>query len=108
MVVVDVLVLVDVVVDVLVDVVVVVGATVVVVVVVVGATVVVVLVVEVVVVVELVVVVVVVGMFLPITPVRASNCLDISQSKFDFVLQPICLDGIAISLFLTVIYPSPN
>jgi len=46
----------------------------------------------------LVVLVVVTGMFLPITPVRASNCLDISQSKFDFVLQPICLDGIAMLL----------
>jgi hypothetical protein len=42
-------------------------------------------------------VVVVVGLPLAyIIPDKASNCLEICQSKLLFVLQPICLDGIAI------------
>jgi hypothetical protein len=82
---------------------------VVVVVVVVGATVVVVVVVDVlvdvvvdvlvdvlvVVLVLLDVVVVVVSPLLYIMPDKASNCLEICQSKLLFVLQPICLEGIA-------------
>jgi hypothetical protein len=43
-------------------------------------------------------VVVVVGQQLAVTCVKYSNCLDICQSKLSVVLQPICLDGIAILL----------
>jgi hypothetical protein len=67
-------------------------------VVVVGATVVVVVVVEVLVLVVVDVLVEVVVVVLPllyIIPDKASNCLEICQSKLLFVLQPICLDGIA-------------
>jgi hypothetical protein len=47
-----------------------------------------------------VVVVVVDAGGLAVTCIKYSNCLDICQSKLSVVLQPICLDGIAILLFL--------
>jgi hypothetical protein len=43
-----------------------------------------------------VVVVVVVEQSLAVTQIKRSNCLEICQSKLAFVLQPICLDEIAI------------